>query len=70
MDFSKFELLEKKVIAVLDKKNSAEQMCESLKQDLIKAKDDQDQANQLVDELKKDRQLVLERIDALLAKLD
>jgi chromosome segregation ATPase len=77
MDFSKFDLLEKKIVTLLDKKNQAEEKCQTLDQELAAVKTQLDQsaaklakAEKDIAALTEDRRVILEMVDSICSRLD
>ncbi|MDR1545318.1 MAG: cell division protein ZapB [Deltaproteobacteria bacterium] len=70
MDFAKFELLEKKVTILLEKKAAAEKQNQTLGRELETVKSQLEEAKKRIAALVDERRLVLERVDALLGRLE
>ncbi|MDR2441889.1 MAG: cell division protein ZapB [Deltaproteobacteria bacterium] len=70
MDLTKLELLETKIAALLEKKAQAEKLARDLKATLDKTRDELTNATEQIKTLSSEREVVLERLDALLGKLD
>ncbi|MDR1657582.1 MAG: cell division protein ZapB [Deltaproteobacteria bacterium] len=70
MDLTKLELLESKVTALLDKKEKAEKRVKELEATLVQTQNSLRQATDQLKTLGDERQVILERVDALLNKIE
>jgi septal ring factor EnvC (AmiA/AmiB activator) len=70
MDLSKFEILEGKIAAILEKKLAAEKRTADLEASLKKADEELATAQAAVKSLEAEKAAVVERLDAILERLD
>jgi chromosome segregation ATPase len=70
MDLSKFEILEGKISAILEKRLAAEKRAADLDASLKKAEDALATANETIKGLEADKEAIVERLDAILERLD
>jgi chromosome segregation ATPase len=70
MDLTKFELLEKRIEALIEKKTKTEQDNENLKISLSKVEDQLKSMAIQIKTLEEDRQTFLKKLDSLLALLE
>ncbi|MDR1486547.1 MAG: hypothetical protein LBT62_00925 [Deltaproteobacteria bacterium] len=77
MDFSKFDLLEKKIETIIAKKDQAQEQIKTLSLELADTKTELDQFKNKLDQAKKeigtlteDRKTILQKLDSLLSRLE
>lgn len=70
MDLSKFETLENRVAAMLNKMSVLSRKNEELENTLLGAKRELEAAESLINELQTEREAIVSRVDAILGQLE
>ncbi|UQZ88684.1 hypothetical protein C4J81_05485 [Deltaproteobacteria bacterium Smac51] len=70
MDLSKFEALEGRISAMLDKMSTMSQKNEELENSLLATKRELEAAESLINELQAERDAILDRVDTILGRLE
>ncbi len=70
MDLSKFETLESRVTAMLNKMSALRVKNEELEQGLFAAKRELEAAESLISEMQAEREAILGKVDAILGQLE
>ncbi len=70
MDLSKFETLENRVSAMLNKMSVLSRKNEELENSLLAAKRELEAAEGLINELQSEREAILTKVDAILGQLE
>lgn len=70
MDMSKFDTLESRVSAMLNKMSTVSRKNEELENSLLGAKRELEAAESLISELQSEREAILAKVDAILGQLE